>query len=92
MVMLTQIDDLGHHLSMGLMRARLWPARAIPQTFLTELLLLSKPLKERRPTNPVIPSRHRHIAADFVGVSQHRTPVPNLAQLLSFVCAVRSAH
>jgi hypothetical protein len=37
-----------------------------------------QPLIERGPTDPVLPTHHRHIAADLLGMTQLRQPMSHL--------------
>ncbi len=84
-ILLAQVDDVAHHFGVGLMRARSGPARAIPQTFLAEVLVLAQPLVEGRPADPVVAARGRHTPRHLLSVAKNRQAMPDLALLLSFV-------
>jgi hypothetical protein len=83
-IVLAQPQDLLDHLGAGGLRRVVRLAGPVPQPGKALGLIAAQPLVEAVAADAVVPAGGRNVAADLLGVPQHRQPVPGLALQLSF--------
>ncbi len=65
-VVLSEMDDLAHHLSLGGVRANQRPVRPLAKAFRPELLISTQPEVERVPGDPEVPAGHSDVASHLL--------------------------